>query len=201
MRIIQQRVVASTAPVPMLLAFRLRLCCSMPMKLPPHYTDSGNGDIGHAIRFIIRNERMASDVSLGGVGGRLYVRPASHAGGPLSGPVDSIPYGSRLRLRSDFPLDGYNPAARVILNTFKRYGIVLADGGNISLTAETDLYTDTKWDDLDINSRVFDQTPNALDVDIVDFEVIDTGPRIAETWACVRTTLPSPGIFADGFEN
>jgi serine/threonine-protein kinase len=161
---------------------------------------SGNGDVGHTIRFIIRNERMASDVSLGGVGGRLYVRPASHAGGP-SGPVGSIPYGSRLRLRSDFPLDGYNPAARVILNTFKRYGIVLADGGNITLTAETDLYTETKWGDLDIDSRVFDQTPGARDVDIVDFEVIDTGPRIAETYECVRSTLPSLGVFADGFES
>jgi len=161
---------------------------------------SGNGDIGHAIRFIIRNERMASDVSLGGVGGRLYVRPASHAGSP-SGPVDSIAYGSRLRLRADFPLTGYNPAARVVLNTFKRFGIVLSDGGNITLTAESDLYTDTKWAELDIDSRVFDLTPGAQDVDITDFEVIDTGPRIAETWECVRSVLPDPADFRDGFES
>jgi hypothetical protein len=161
---------------------------------------NGNGDIGHAIRFIIRNERMASDLSLGGVGGRLYVRPASHAGSP-SGPVGSIAYGARLRLRADFPLTGYNPAARVILNSFKRYGIVLADGGNITLTAETDLYTDTKWADLDIDSRVFDLTPGALDPDITDFEVIDTGPRIAETWECVRSVLPNPAVFQDGFES
>ena len=76
------------------------------------------------------------DPALGGVGGRLYVRPASHAGAP-SGPRESVPYGARLRLRADFPLDGYNPAARVILNTFKRYGIVLSDGGNVALTAES----------------------------------------------------------------
>lgn len=160
---------------------------------------TGNGDLGHAIRFIIRNQRMANDASLGGIGGRLYVRPASHAGSP-SGPVGSIPYGSRLRLRSDFPLDGYNPAARVILNTFKRFGIVLSDGGNIALTAESDLYTTTKWTDLGIGSRVFDQTPGALDVDITDFEVIDTGPRIAETWECVRSVLSDPALFTDGFE-
>jgi hypothetical protein len=159
---------------------------------------SGGSDLGHAIRFIIRNQRMASDPALGGVGGRLYVRPATHAGGP-SGPKESIPYGARLRLRSDFPLDGYNPAARVILNTFKRYGIVLADGGNIALTAESDLYTDTSWADLGIDSRVFDLTPGALDVDITDFEVIDTGPRIGETWECVRTAIPM--TFIDGFEN
>jgi len=160
---------------------------------------NGGGDLGHAIRFIIRNGRMASDETLGGVDGRLYVRPASHAGGP-SGPVDSIPYGARLRLRADFPLDGYNPAARVILNTFKRYGIVLADGGNIALTAESDLYTDTSWDDLNVNSRIFDLTPNAQDVDITDFEVIDTGQRIAETYECVRTVLPPAVMVSDGFE-
>lgn len=158
----------------------------------------GNGDLGHAIRFIIRNDRMANDGGLGGVGGRLYVRPASHAGGP-DGPVDSIPYGARLRLRADFPLDGYNPAARVILNTFKRFGIVLADGGNIALTAESDLYTDTSWNELGVNSRTFDLTPGAHDVDITDFEVIDTGPRIAETWDCVRSPLPM--TFSNGFEN
>lgn len=159
---------------------------------------AGGGDLGHAIRFIIRNERMASDDTLGGVAGRLYVRPASHAGGP-SGPVDSVPYGARLRLRAGFPLDGYNPAARVILNTFKRYGIVLADGGNIALTAESDLYTDTSWSELGVDSRIFDLTPGAQDVDITDFEVIDTGPRIAETYECVRSVLPVS--FSDGFEN
>jgi len=161
---------------------------------------TGNGDLGHAIRFIIRNERMASDNALGGVGGRLYVRPATHAGGP-SGPSESIAYGARLRMRSDFPLDGYNAATRVILNTFKRYGIVLADGGNITLTAESDLYMTTKWSDLGIDSRVFDQTPGAQDVTINDFDVLDTGPRIAETWECVRSDTPLPKLFMDGFED
>ncbi len=160
---------------------------------------TGGGDLGHAIRFVIRNERMASDSGLGGVGGRLYVRPASHAGSP-SGPAASVPYGARLRLRPDFPADGYNPAARVILNTFKRYGIVLADGGNITLTAESDLFTDTSWSELGIHSRVFDQTEGALDVAVSDFAVLDTGARIGETWECVRTVLPPRLEFADGFE-
>jgi serine/threonine-protein kinase len=143
---------------------------------------SGGGDVGHAIRFTLPNARMANDPSLGG----LYVRPATHAGAP-SGPVGSVPYGSRLRLRASFPLTGYNPAARVVLNSFKRYGIVLADGGSIALTAETDLYTTTKWLDLGIDSRVFDLTPGATDVAISDFEVVDTGARIVETYDCVRS--------------
>ena len=160
---------------------------------------TGGGDLGHAIRFILPNARMATDASLGGVAGRLYVRPASHAGGP-SGPTGSVPYGARLRLRADFPLTGYVPAARVILNTLKRYGMVLADGGSIALTAESDLYTDTKWDELGIDSRVFDLTAGATDVAITDFQVLDTGPRIGETYECVRTTIPV-GLFVDGFES
>ncbi len=161
---------------------------------------TGGGDLGHAIRFILPNARMANDPSLGGVSGRLYVRPATHAGGP-SGPVGSVPYGARLRMRSDFPLAGYNPAARVILNTFKRYGIVLADGGTVALTAESDYYTTAKWVDLGVDSRVFDQTPGATTVAVTDFEVLDTGARIGETYDCVRTVIPDPvELFADGFE-
>jgi serine/threonine-protein kinase len=160
---------------------------------------TGGGDLGRAIRFILPNERMASDPSLGGVGGRLYVRPASHAGGP-SGPAASVPYGARLRLRSDFPVHEYPPPVRVILNTFARYGIVLADGGTVALTAESDLFTTTSWSELGIDSRVFDLTPGATPLAVEHFDVIDTGGRIAETYDCVRTTV-EPWLFADGFES
>jgi len=162
---------------------------------------TGGGDIGHAIRFILPNARMASDATLTGARfGRLYVRPASHAGGP-SGPVGSVPYGSRLRLRADFPLAGYNAAARVILNTLKRYGMVLADGGNIALTAESDMYTTAKWATLGINARVFDQSAGARVVAVSDFAVLDTGPRIAETYNCVRTAVALDIVFSNGFES
>ncbi len=154
-------------------------------------------DLGHAIRFILPNERMATDTALGGVGGRLYVRPGSHAGGP-EGPAGTVPYGARLRLAAGFPRAGYNPAARVLLNTFERFGIVLSDGGDVALTAESDLYTTTSWADLGVGSRIFDQTAGATDLAVTHFEVLDTGPRIGETWDCVRTEVDL--IFADGFE-
>lgn len=160
---------------------------------------TGGGDLGHAIRFILPNDRMASDAGLGGVGGRLYVRPATHAGGP-SGPAGSVPYGARLRLKDDFDIDAYAPSARVILHTFSRYGIVLADGGSVALTAESDHFTTTKWADLGIDAHVFNQSSGPPKVEIDDFEVIDTGPRIGETWDCVRTTV-TPWLFADDFES
>jgi len=74
----------------------------------------------------------------------------------------------------------------VILRTMQRYGIVLADGGNIALTAESDLFTTHTWAELGINSRVFDQAAPSAPVMAQDFVVLDTGPRIVETYDCVR---------------
>lgn len=143
-----------------------------------------DGDLGHAIRFILPNPRMASTIVAGDRYGQ-YVRPASHAGGP-TGPEGAIPYGSRLRLRADFPVNLYPPAARVILRTMQRYGIVLSDGGNVALTAESDRYTEHTWAELGIGSRVFDQAVPGTPVHAQDFQVLDTGPRILETWECER---------------
>lgn len=158
-------------------------------------TQIADGDLGHAIRFILPNARMASNDPAPNTTRRipLYVRPASHAGGP-SGPVSTVPYGSRLRLRSDFPVHLYNPAAQVILRTMQRYGIVLSDGGSIALTAEDDLYTTHKWVELNINSRVFDQAVPGSPVRVQDFSVIDTGDRIIETYDCVRNAEPPLNI-------
>lgn len=161
-----------------------------------------DADLGHAIRFILPNGRMANDPTLGGTGGRLYVRPASHAGSP-SGPVESVPYGARLRLRDDFPMIGYNAAAQVVLRTMQRYGIVLSDGGNIALTFESDRHTTAKWEDLGIFPQVFwdGSAGNRTPVQVSDFTVIDTGARIAETFDCVRSSVvPGQAIFKDGFE-
>jgi serine/threonine-protein kinase len=146
-----------------------------------------NSDLGHAIRFILPNARMGT-VS----GQRAYVRPASHAGAP-SGPENSVPYGSRLRLRADFPVNLYSPGAQVVLRTMQRYGIVLADGGNIALTAESDLFTTHTWSEVGINSRTFDQEVLSAPVRIQDFAVIDTGPRIIETYDCARNPDPVGG--------
>ena len=151
---------------------------------------SGEVDLGHMIRFILPNARIARDAQLGGSSGKLYVRPASHAGNP-QGPASTVPYGVHLRLLSDFSLDNYNPAARVILNTLKRYGMVLADGGNIALTAESDYYTTTKWDELGITSTVFARSQGNRTVRVTDFEVLDTGPRIAETYDCTPPVPPA----------
>jgi serine/threonine-protein kinase len=133
---------------------------------------AGAAEIDHAIRFILPNARMRAGT---------YVRPASHAGGP-SAPGASAPvYGTRWRLKADFdmarlPGDG----ARAVARALQRYGMALADGGNIALTASSDRFTATKWDGLLGAHDLVALQPS-------DFEVLDTGPPIELTYDCVRT--------------
>jgi len=139
------------------------------------------GSIDHALRFILPNSRMRSGV---------YVRPASHGGGP-SGPETAVPYGARLRLRADYPLqDLPNEGARTIARAMQTHGIVLADGGNIALTAQSDRFTAATWAGIGITSHSLDA------LQVTDFEIIDTGTTITLTYECTR----SHPILVDGFE-
>lgn len=146
-----------------------------------------NGDIGHAIRFILPNHRMAA---------ATYVHPATHAGAP-SGPAASVPFGTRMRLKAGFDMSRYNPAAKALLRTMQRYGIILSDGGVIALTGEADRFTTAKWADLGLDEHVFARgTPSPQ---VSDFEVVESGPRYALTYDCVRN--PEDFLFVDGYEH
>jgi serine/threonine-protein kinase len=149
------------------------------------------GDIGHAIRFILPNDEMKADV---------YVHPATHAGGPSNSDAYAIPYGSRFRLRADFNIEAFtdNEAVRVILRGLKKYGMFLSDGGNVPLTAEVDTYTTHKWDEPAISM----DSHSLFGIEASDFEVIAAEPEIDLTYDCVREPeqAPSDSIFDDGFE-
>jgi serine/threonine-protein kinase len=140
------------------------------------------GEIRHAIRFILPNARIRH---------RSYVRPATHATGAASGGVDAPPYGTRLRLRADYPVESLpNPGARVVARALQRYGMLLADGGNVALTARSDRFTQHKWQGL--------LGPHDLrQVRITDFEMIEAGERFPWSGDCERTgPVPAaPGLF------
>ena len=127
------------------------------------------GEIDHAIRFILPNNRIR----------RGYVRPATH-GTNTTGTGDLPYYGVHFRLRADYPLESLpGDGARVVARALQKYGMYHADGGNIALTAQSDRRTTAKWDGL--------LGPRDLSVLAVeDFEVIDHGPPIALTFDCVR---------------
>jgi hypothetical protein len=129
------------------------------------------GRIDHAIRFILPNARIRAGE---------YVHPATHGTRATSGPPDAPPYGTRLRLRADYPLASLpNEGARTVARAMQRYGMLLADGGQVALTARSDRFTRTKWAGL----------LGAVDLAALkpsDFEMIAAGDRIPLTNDCVR---------------
>jgi hypothetical protein len=130
-----------------------------------------NGEIPHALRFILPNARMKQHV---------YVRPATHAGGPSSTNADAPPYGVRFRLKASFDETPFNAGERVVLHAMKKYGMILSDGGNIALTFADDRLSSHKWAALGIDTFSF------ASVAVGDFEVVDLGAEIPLTFNCVR---------------
>jgi hypothetical protein len=128
------------------------------------------GSINHAIRFILPNSRMRA---------KVYVRPATHAGAP-SGPPSAPPYGVHFRLKSSFDVSQLSPPAQVVARALQKYGMFLADGGKIALTAQSDQDTATKYSDVGFGSR------DLQALKVTDFEVLDMGKPIPLTYACER---------------
>jgi serine/threonine-protein kinase len=138
-----------------------------------------SGVIDHAIRFTLPNDRIRRGV---------YVHPASHAGGPQA-PSPAPIYGTRFRLKQSFDDSSFSAPARVVIQALKKYGMFLADGGNIALTAASDMFTTAKWSTLGFDSR------SLSGIQVTDFEVVDGGSRIILTYDCVRnnfTTCSNP---------
>lgn len=130
-----------------------------------------SGSIDHAIRFILPNSHIRN---------RIYVAPATHSTGATSGGDDAPPYGVRLRLRADYPLDELpSEGARVVARALQTYGMILADAGQIALTARSDRFGTEKWDGL--------LAPRDLaDLQVSDFEVVELGPTNYWDGECER---------------
>lgn len=127
------------------------------------------GSIDHAIRFVLPNDRVRHG----------FVRPATH-GADTDGASNAPPYGIHLRLKASYPVDTLpTPGARVVARALQTYGMIHADGGEITLTAASDRYTTSTWDGL-----LGEDDLEALHVE--DFEVIDHGAPIAYPYHCER---------------
>lgn len=132
------------------------------------------GQINHAIRFILPNAEIRAGV---------FVNPATHAGGPRGGTSDP-PYGVRLRLKASYNVAQLKPAARVVAIAMQKYGMFLADGGNIALTAQSDKDTQTKYSQVDFGPA------DLASLKVTDFEVVKMPTPIAVTYDCVRNNIP-----------
>jgi hypothetical protein len=82
--------------------------------------------VEHAMRVTVRRSR------------RAYVHPATHFASKLTD--ENLPrMGERLRLKADYPLDGFSPPVQSILKGLKKYGMFVADNGlewSISVTPD-----------------------------------------------------------------
>ncbi|HEX3286923.1 MAG TPA: hypothetical protein VHT50_20290 [Mycobacterium sp.] len=139
--------------------------------MTPTADEVASGTVNHALRFILPNDRMKTDV---------YVHPATHAGGPDSAKPDAPPYGVRLRLKPDFDESGYSESEKVIIKALKTRGMLLADGGDIALTFADDRNNTAKWSDLGIDAQSFS------DIGVDEFEVVELGDEIPLTYECAR---------------
>jgi hypothetical protein len=132
------------------------------------------GAINHAIRFILPNDRIRK-------GQMVY--PATHSGAGKGVPTaDTVPYGARLRLKKTFDLNKLKPGARVVAVAMQKYGMFLADGGNIALTARADTDSAVKW------AGLLDPADLAS-LKVTDFEMVDGGTRQPVTHDCNRTPM------------
>ena len=120
------------------------------------------GEIAHAIRFTAQN--------IWGFLGPLpdqhkYIWPARHWSGNLNNP-NFPPMGARFRLKASFNISAFDSRTQVILRAFKKYGMVLVDGGSNWYFQGV---SSTSWPDI-----VISQLNNGSLIKGSDFEVVDT---------------------------
>ena len=105
------------------------------------WQEVASGEIAHAIRITARNIWGATG------GAPKYLWPARHAVGNTDNPAFP-PMGARFRLNAMFDISGFDSRTQIVLQAFKKYGLVLASGGgNWFLQGVSDV----NWPDVVLN--------------------------------------------------
>jgi hypothetical protein len=124
-----------------------------------------SGDIRHALRFILPNSKIQR--------GPSFVAPASH-GTSATTSASGPPFGTRLRLKASFDESSIaSSGGRAVVRALKKYGMLLADGGEYALTAEDDRFEKAK-DPSMAWQGILDPADLAA-IAPQDFEVVDLG--------------------------
>jgi hypothetical protein len=117
--------------------------------------DMAAGRITHAIRMVARYVQNG------------YVSPARHGAGVTNDP-NALAMGMRLRLKADYDISRFTGHARIIMEAFKTYGLIVADQGpDFYFHGErANCFNDAElW-------QIRNQVPASA------FEVVDTGPVV-----------------------
>jgi hypothetical protein len=113
------------------------------------YDEVARGSVTHAMRFTAERTR------------RAYVWPARHYASSLTDP-DLPPMGLRVRLKQSFDTSRFPRQARILLDAWQRYGLILADNGSSWYVTGA---PDPHWSN--------DQLHTLHQVHGTDFEVVD----------------------------
>lgn len=116
---------------------------------------AAHGRITHALRFTVSRTR------------NTYVWPARHAASSLTS-TSLPPMGLRLRLKASYDISGFPPQARIVLQTLKTYGMMVADNGSNWFISGA---PDSRWDNNDLST--LGQVRGSA------FEVVDTSSLVA----------------------
>jgi hypothetical protein len=127
------------------------------------YDEVAAGEIRHALRFTAPETQAA------------HVWPARHHASNLTG-SDYPPMGLRLRLRADYDVSGFSPAAQVILRAFQRYGIILADNGSPWYISGA---PDPRWDNEILHEL---DVVTGADFEVVDVSGLMLDPDSGQAW-------------------
>jgi hypothetical protein len=116
------------------------------------YEELQTGQIDHALRVTVPQTQKG------------FIHPATHYASQSTDP-SLPPMGLRLRLKANFDESGYHGQALVVLQTLKRYGMIVADNGSSWYVTGA---PDPRW-----NNEDLDQLKN---VPGSAFEAVQTGP-------------------------
>lgn len=121
------------------------------------------GSINHALRFILPNNKIRGGVS--------FIPPATH-GTSATSSSGGPPYGTRMRLKASFNEASItSPGGKTLVRALKKYGMYLADGGQIALTAEDDRLEKAKDPSMSWDSLL--QSDSVKNITAADFEVVE----------------------------
>ena len=116
------------------------------------YDEVLKGTIDHALRFTLNSSNVQP----------AYISPATHKVNSSGGQY-GLPFGAKLRLKSNYDISGFQPHVQVILTALKKYGLILADiGSNLYISGAPD----ERWDNDELQQL---GTIKATDLEVVKF--------------------------------
>ncbi len=127
-----------------------------------HLSEIKAGSVNHALRF----------TACAGCIGAQFLWPAISTTASQPG---SSPMGARFRLKANFDISGFPPAAQTVLTALKQYGMFLAD---IGMTGQISASSDVTEDPSVVSDL---QTIQDARIDASNFEVVDESSLMLST--------------------